>query len=111
MIKAPTFTLWLEFEQYADGYPRGDDDPEVDFCNAMVTLPDGREYCFTLWTFRYLGWVEQHSDADERLVIPREFVRAPDLFVRRLERPLIERAFSELLSDGVPSEWLARPVE
>ena len=48
---APEFELWLEFEHATQ--PPGD--PNDDFCNVKVKLPDGRNYALNVWTFGFFN--------------------------------------------------------
>lgn len=96
-----SFTLWLEFEEYADGYPGPSDDPFNDFANIAVYLDDGRRYALNVWTFLYL----QSAWESEYLV-------APDLIVARLDRPTLERIVQQMIeNDELKAEWLCMPDE
>ncbi|MCC6361680.1 MAG: hypothetical protein IT450_23330 [Phycisphaerales bacterium] len=99
-----SFDLWLEFENWiADP----DYDPEVDFANVIVTLPDRRRYALNVWTFKFLDrarypWPHNFTNDPQA-----EYLIAPDLFVARLDRALIERAVSDLLANGqMRADWL-----
>jgi hypothetical protein len=106
MEARPAFELWLEFERWE---PKPGDDPADDFCNVQVRLPDGRRYALNVWTFRFLhrARFDWPHDPDGE---PAEYVVAPDLFVERLDRPLLERAVSAMLANGeMKVEWLCPP--
>ena len=93
------FELWLEFEHWL---PEAHHDPEDDFFNMKLTLPDGRQYAFNVWTFKYLHRAIQEcrESGEHRGGI---YLPAPDLFVERLDRPLIEAAVADLVArDELP---------
>jgi len=108
MKEVPKFELWLEFEHWK---PNPDDDVTDDCFNMQVTLPDGRRYALNVWTFkflqraRYLGFHEEGVDA------PEEYMVAPDLFVKRLDRGLLERVVLRMLVENeIKPEWLCHPT-
>ncbi|GMU81268.1 MAG: hypothetical protein AMXMBFR47_11390 [Planctomycetota bacterium] len=99
-----SFDLWLEFENWI---PNPDDDPEVDFANVIVTLPDRRRYALNVWTFKFLERARYPRPYNVTNDPQAEYLIAPDLFVARLDRALIERAVSALLANGEMREhWL-----
>ncbi|TXI50905.1 MAG: hypothetical protein E6Q50_02795 [Lysobacter sp.] len=102
---APTFTLWLEFETYAGGYPQPGDDPDCDFCNALVRA-DGRVCGLNIWTFRFLDHVRRFDEftGEPKPAIER-FLLPPDLLVERLDRALIEASIATLLLEDFPPQW------
>ncbi len=104
-----SFDLWLEFEHYAREYPAASDDPHVDYCNAVLTLPDGTSCGLNVWTFGYLSWLRLHQEDGSLLEQPRPFLLPPDLLVAALDRESIEEALRLLLRDGVPSQWKTTP--
>lgn len=103
---AQSFALWLEFEQYAGGYPQPDDDPDCDFCNATVRT-DGRTYALNIWTFAFLEYARRFDEVSGEPKPERErFLLPPDLLVERLNRGSIEEAISALLRKGpLPMHW------
>jgi hypothetical protein len=99
------FTLWLEFEEYADPYPSGDDDPLCDFCNAMVTVGEAT-YAMNIWTFAFVDIARRFDVAGAPLDSPNIYLLPPDLLVERLDRATIERSVRDLLSKGeLPANW------
>ncbi|MBL8262198.1 MAG: hypothetical protein JNM58_07230 [Xanthomonadaceae bacterium] len=103
----PAFTLWLEFEQYAGGYPRPGDDPTCDFCNAIVRM-DGKACGSNVWTFGFIEYTRRHDEAtDQPKSEPGRFLLPPDLLVGKLARALIEEAVAFLLGQYAPSptQW------
>src|SRR5690606_13185461 len=92
------FELWLE--------PEHVDDEIDDFCNVRVELPDATAYALTVWTFDYFQSAVQRSDPGwPELQVG--YARAPDLFVRALDRPTIEAAVVDMLaSGGLPDSCL-----
>lgn len=102
-----SFELWLEFEHWQ---PKPDDDPFVDFFNMQISLSDGRRYALNVWTFGFLEvarcpwlWGEEKKE-------PEVYVVAPDLFVEKLDRDLIEQVVQRMLDqDELKAEWLCPP--
>jgi hypothetical protein len=102
-----TFDLWLEFEHCLSASGA---DPTDDFCNIQVRLPDGRRYALNVWTFKFLRRARFPWPYEDTSGIPADYVVAPDLFVERLDRPLIEAAITNLLATGeMKDEWLCPP--
>ena len=102
-----SFTLWLEFEQWESS---PSDDPEDDFCNVHIGLPDGEAYALNVWTFKYL---ERARREDQRTGegLNGRYLVSPDLFVARLDRPAMEAVFADLIRTGqLKREWQV-PVE
>ena len=65
---------------------------------------DGRLYQLNVWTFDYLHTVASR-DASLGINGHGQYVMPPDLFVRELSRPCIERTIVELLNLGHLDEW------
>lgn len=101
------FDLWLEFEEYADGYPGPQDDPLCDSCNIAITV-GSRKYAANVWTFGLLNYCRMHdNDTGSLLVTPCSYLIPPDLLVEQLSRKTIEDAIRELLkADAFPEHWL-----
>jgi hypothetical protein len=96
------FDLWLEFEHWL---PQEDDDPENDFFNMTVTLPEGKKYALNVWTFKYLSRAVQECrmSGEHR---SGSYLPAPDLFVERLNRRLLEDVVADLLArGGLSPQW------
>ena len=104
-MTAQPFNLWLEFEHWES---REGGNPEDDFFNMQVTLACGKKYALNVWTFQYLARaVRECRQTGEHL--HGSYLPPPDLFVERLDRPLIERVVSDLLAhDGLREEWKVR---
>lgn len=98
------FDLWLEFEEYADGYPAAADDPECDFCNAVITI-EAKRYAINVWTFAYIDAARRDPDADYSMTAPAPYLLPPDLLVERLDRDVLEAAIQVLLKRGLPNHW------
>lgn len=111
MSETPKFTLWLEFEQWEKPHDSVlEEDPNDDFANVEVTLPDGRRYALNVWTFLYLHRARFPWPYDVTDEPPAEYVLPPDLFVERLDRPTLERVVTQLLeNDEMKDEWLSPP--
>lgn len=90
------FDLWLEFEHLL---PQKDDDPEDDYFNMMLTLPDGKKYALNVWTFKYLSRaVQECRVSGEHL--GGSYLPGPDLFIERLDRKLLENVVADLVAKG-----------
>ncbi|VTR93623.1 Uncharacterized protein OS=Flavobacterium hydatis GN=IW20_03645 PE=4 SV=1 [Gemmata massiliana] len=102
MTKPLPFQLWLEFEHWI---PQEGDDLETDFFNMQVTLACGTKYALNVWTFKYLSKsIEECSETGEYL--SGCYHSAPDLFVARLDRALIERVVADLIAQrALKEEW------
>ena len=104
----PDFELWLEFEWQE---PCEEDDPEDDFFNMIITLLDGRKYALNVWTYRFLNRAVAESRREGQN-LNGAYLRAPDLFVARRDRPLLEAIVADLLQRGrLADEWLLPPEE
>lgn len=105
------FSLWLEFEEYAGGYPQPGDDPACDFCNACATV-NGQQYGINIWTFGFVEYARRFDYRTGQAKSPARFMLPPDLLVERLDRPTIECAILELIEQGsIPAHWLTRNIE
>jgi|SRR5688572_31791993 hypothetical protein len=103
-----SFSLWLEFEQYADRYPGPDDDPLCDFCNAQVTV-GASTYAMNIWTFAYVERARRSDDNGHSASKPACYLLPPDLLVERLDRATITHAVQDLITTGnLPEAWLVR---
>ena len=106
-MDAASFILWLEFEHW-EAAPG--DNPEDDFCNIRVDLPDGEAYALNVWTFKYL---ERARREDQRTGegLNGRYLVSPDLLVARLDRPTMEAVFADLVRIGqLKREWQV-PIE
>lgn len=106
MREADAFSLWLEFEHYADGYPQPGDDPYCDFCNAEIRS-NGQSCGITVWTFGFIEYARRFDEftGAEKTGIDR-FLLPPDLLVEKLDRGLIEEAIAGLLGRSPwPAQW------
>lgn len=95
------FVLWLEFELWKD-----ESDLENDFFNMTVTLDDGRTYALNVWTFKFF---ERARDIDRitDCCLGGRYLVAPDLFVERFDRKLMEQIVADLIhTEGMKNEWL-----
>jgi hypothetical protein len=93
--------LWLEFEELGADYS---DDPENDFFNMWVRLDDGRLYALNVWTFKFFETARE-NDRHAGSSLGGEYLVAPDLFVERLDRSVVERAIRDLVAlDGLPED-------
>ncbi len=90
------FELWLETET---GEPL--DQPanrsNQNFCNALVTLPDGRKFALNIWTFDFLPLARLEWPYEESDSAPAPYLLAPDLFVESLDRKTVEGCIREMI--------------
>ena len=108
MANAPEFDLWLEFEHTQ---PQPGDDPTDDFANVQVRLSDGRRYALNVWTFGFMRRARFPWPYQEGVGEAAEYLLPPDLFVERLDRPMLERVVGRMLAAGeMRPEWLC-PAE
>ena len=102
-MKDTQFDLWLEFEHWQ---PEADDDPEDDFFNMALRLPDGRAYALNVWTFRFLERARL-DDQQSGEALNGKYLLPPDLFVERLDRKLMEEIATDLIKRGqLLDDWL-----
>jgi hypothetical protein len=97
-------SLWLEFEGNSEGYPTAADDPYCDFCNASFMVGAER-YAVNIWTYAFLEVARRTDVVGTPLLEEQPGVVAPDLFVKKLDRPTIERAIAYVIQRDVPSHW------
>lgn len=100
----PDFTLWLEFEEV----DFGEYDIENEFCNIHVDTREGIRYGINVWTFKYLETARQ-LDTQEGNNAGGIYICPPDLFVKELTRPCIEKAIEDLLKRG-PLDQMLNPT-
>ena len=101
------FELWLETET-GDPIDQPANRPHKNFCSTIVTLSDGRRYSLNVWTFDFLPLARRplarESDTEAPLA---DHVFPPDLLVKSLDRPTMEKIFTELITtDQMKDEWL-----
>jgi hypothetical protein len=95
-VNDPEFHLWLEWEHFASW---DTDDPDDDFFNMGVRLPDGRGYGLNVWTYRML---ERAHQADMKMGdnLGGAYLLPPDLFVAWRDRSLLEAVVRDILVTG-----------
>lgn len=104
MKGVPPFRLWLEFEHWQ---PQPGEDPTDDCFNMQVELDDGRKYCLNVWTFRFLERARRVRELESEVLVGKYLV-GPDLFVEKLDRPLLEQVVAELFAtDQMMDHWLS----
>ena len=102
MAKTPSFTLWLEFEHLL---PSPEDDPSDDLFNMKITLDDGTSFALNVWTFKFLERARPHRDLEAEHLAGKYLI-APDLFVEKLDRQLLEQVVADLiLRKQLKDEW------
>ena len=91
------YRLWLEFEMWDFEYDEVD--PERDFFNMTLSLPDGREYAFNVWTYGvFESLVEDARETGEYL--NGLYMEPPDLFIQSMARESCERAVEDMIKQG-----------
>jgi hypothetical protein len=113
LVKEPEFELWLEWEaiESSDVFaPWDSDDPEDDFFNMEVRLPDGRFYGLNVWTYRFLERAQQENQKTGDY-LGGAYLIPPDLFVARRDRSLLEEVVRDILQTGVPASWQLEVAE
>ena len=107
-MEEPTFELWLEFEQWI---PQEGDDPEDDFFIMHVKMPGDVTYALNVWTFKVLERVRL-DEQQQGSCLGGSYLFPPDLFVERLDRPLMERVVADIIKKGyMKDEWLVEKYE
>ena len=107
-MSKPDFTLWLEFEHWQKSE---DEQPENDFFNMQIQLSSGKSYALNVWTYNFLDTArEEHRKTGEEL--GGRYLIAPDLFVEKLDRELMEEVVSDMIANrSLKDEWLIKPDE
>ena len=101
-MNGPDFELWLEWEHFESW---DSDDPEDDFFNVEVQMPDGRRYGLNVWTYRMLERAHR-EDLETGDHLGGAYLFPPDLFVARRDRALLEAVVRDILASGqIPAEW------
>jgi catechol 2,3-dioxygenase-like lactoylglutathione lyase family enzyme len=104
--RTQAFELWLEFEHWV---PTPDDDLDDDFFNMAITLQDGAQYALNVWTYRALDSIRRDAARTGDHLAGR-YLEAPDLFVARMDRDLIEAVVADMIArKTLKQEWLAPP--
>ncbi|NUP08855.1 MAG: hypothetical protein HOW73_22640 [Polyangiaceae bacterium] len=99
------FSLWLEFENWVSA---PEDDPEDEFFNMTITLGDGTKYALNVWTFGVVDSLRKEAARTGENLRGR-YLDAPDLFVARMERPLLESVVADMIANkALKDEWLVR---
>ena len=107
-MEEPAFELWLEFEQWI---PQEGDDPENDFFIMHIKMPGGVTYALNVWTFKVLEG-ERLDNQQQGRYLSGSYLFPPDLFVERLDRPLMERVIADLIKRGyMKDEWIVEKYE
>ncbi|MDB2685908.1 hypothetical protein N9Y42_01745 [Mariniblastus sp.] len=113
MSREPTqFELWLETE-VGDPKDQPANRSHENFCNISVTMLDGRRYALNVWTFDFLPlarypWPHEINDDAQQV----DYLLPPDLFVKSLDRPVIESIISKLIeADEMKEAWLVNECE
>jgi hypothetical protein len=84
------YSLWFEFERYAD--PGIIDD---DFCNVAITYEDDKKEAYNVWTMNYFK--ENLQNIFDEFDTEGFSVQLPDIIVQRLDREHITVALKRIL--------------
>lgn len=90
------YSLWIEFEEYADPTDIADG-----YCNITITFENGRKRSFNVWTLKC--FLENTPDIIQS-VEENGYADFPDLIVKELTRPQIEDALAQILPRDVDFE-------
>lgn len=94
------FQLWMETEEVAE--------PATDFCNILVTFPDGERWPLNVWTFDFFDTARRHPEIAVSAELESVCMLPPDLFVKDLSRSTIESVLRDMISRGTaPSHWVS----
>jgi len=100
-IDKRNFELWLEFEHWQ----KEGNDPEDDIFNMEIRCFSGRTYSLNVWTYKALERITLHLQESGEC-LNGAYLLPPDLFVKRLDRHLIEKVVDELISlRELKKEW------
>ncbi|WP_437729355.1 hypothetical protein [Sorangium sp. So ce861] len=90
------FELWLEFEHWISP---PDADPTDGFFNMLIRLPDGTRYAVNVWTYDMLESARREA-AQQGESLSGRYLEAPDLFVERMDRSLLEAVVADMIASG-----------
>lgn len=97
-----SFDLWLEFEHWE---AQENDDPEDDYFNMHIIFSTGKRYALNVWTYKSLGRIVNGCEETGECM-RGAYLLPPDLFVKRLDRDLIEKIICDLINnDRLKEEW------
>lgn len=89
--------------------PESEYDPYDDIFNMLVHVEDGRKYALNVWAFRFLERI-RHIPYFESEELRGTYQLPPDLFVEKLDRPLLEKVVADLFrTEQMREEWRCRP--
>ena len=92
------FKLWLEFEEWDKTISKWDEEDE--YCNIEIVFENGDKYYLNIWTYKYLARASQEYLQNNELYGDDDYIYAPDLFVRKLDRTLIENIVNQMAENG-----------
>lgn len=84
--------LWIEAEHLADDVS--------DFCNIAVYLSSGERYALNVWTFDFFATAQSDGELNASPDVKHLYIHPPDLFVKDLTRPTLEKVVVDLLENG-----------
>ena len=74
----------------------------------QITLSDDRVYALNVWTYGFFE--KMRREREQGGGVANSYILPPDLFVIRLDRPLLEDIVAELIkTNGLQAEWLVPP--
>ncbi|KYG03652.1 hypothetical protein BE21_50570 [Sorangium cellulosum] len=100
------FELWLEFEHWISP---PDEDLTDGFFNMLIGLPDGTKYAVNVWTYKMLESARREAAQQGESLFGR-YLDAPDLFVERMDRSLLEAVVADMIASGrLRDSWRVAP--
>ena len=77
-----------------------------DFFNMTITLANGLKYALNVWTYSYLQSAKVEARKNNEHV-DGIYMPAPDVFVEKLDRKLIEVMVDDMIRNNlIKEEWL-----
>jgi hypothetical protein len=97
------FSLWIETEHVAE--------PITDFCNVIVSFPDGARWALNVWTFDFFSTARTHPELAASPEVSDVYMFPPDLFVKDLSRSTIEEVIGDIVAqESSPPYWRTTPT-
>lgn len=92
MVETMEARIWIEAEHLAEDVD--------DFCNVVVYLSTGERYALNVWTFDFFEVARSQGEFRASPAVKHLYMRPPDLFVKDLTRPTLERVIVDVLERG-----------
>lgn len=95
--------IWIEAEHLAETVD--------DFCNIAVYLSTGERYALNCWTFAFFAVAQADGEMHASPAAKHLYMHPPDLFVKDLTRPTIEKVVVDILERGRMPQRCLMPDE